>query len=97
MADVLLEVEGLEAGYGKKTVLQGVSLRVHEGEVVALLGHNGAGKSTTLKTILGLLPARAGQVRFAGRPWSNGDPARQRPPRHRAGAAGPRRASPISP
>ena len=71
----LLEVEGLEAGYGKKTVLQGVSLRVEEGEVVALLGHNGAGKSTTLKTILGLLPARAGQVRFAGHPWANGDPA----------------------
>ena len=56
-------------------MLQGVSLRVEEGEVVALLGHNGAGKSTTLKTILGLLPARAGQVRFAGQPWSNGDPA----------------------
>ncbi|HET8532571.1 MAG TPA: ABC transporter ATP-binding protein [Methylomirabilota bacterium] len=71
----LLEVEGLEAGYGKKTVLQGVSFRVDEGEVVALLGHNGAGKSTTLKTILGLLPARSGQVRFGGRVWANGDPA----------------------
>ena len=74
MAEVLLEVEGLESGYGKKTVLQGVGLRVHEGEVVALLGHNGAGKSTTLKTLLGLLPARAGAIRFAGAPWSNGDP-----------------------
>jgi len=71
----LLEVDGLEAGYGKKSVLQGVSLRVEEGEVVALLGHNGAGKSTTLKTILGLLRARAGQVRFCGQPWANGDPA----------------------
>ncbi|HJV58297.1 MAG TPA: ABC transporter ATP-binding protein [Methylomirabilota bacterium] len=71
----LLEVEGLEAGYGKKTVLQGVSFRVDEGEVVALLGHNGAGKSTTLKTILGLLPARSGQVRFGGQIWANGDPA----------------------
>jgi branched-chain amino acid transport system ATP-binding protein len=70
----LLEVQGLEAGYGKKTVLQGVSFHVGEGEIVAVLGHNGAGKSTTLKTILGLLPARAGQVRFAGRPWANGDP-----------------------
>jgi branched-chain amino acid transport system ATP-binding protein len=39
-----------------------------------MLGHNGAGKSTTLKTILGLLPARAGQVRFAGQPWANGNP-----------------------
>jgi branched-chain amino acid transport system ATP-binding protein len=74
MADVLLEVEGIESGYGKKTVLQGVALRVHEGEVVAMLGHNGAGKSTTLKTILGLLPARAGRVRFAGEAWANGDP-----------------------
>ena len=74
MAELLLEVEGLEAGYGKKTVLQGVALRVHEGEVVAMLGHNGAGKSTTLKTILGLLPARAGHVRFAGEAWANGDP-----------------------
>jgi len=73
MADVLLEVDGIESGYGKKTVLQGVSLRVHEGEVVTMLGHNGAGKSTTLKTILGLLPARAGQVRFAGQPWANGN------------------------
>lgn len=74
MAGVLLEVEGVEAGYGKKTVLRGVSLRVHEGEVVTMLGHNGAGKSTTLKTILGLLPARAGQVRFAGQAWANGSP-----------------------
>ncbi len=72
---MLLEVEGLESGYGKKTVLGGVSLRVAEGEIVALLGHNGAGKSTTLRTILGLIPARAGHVRFAGQPWANGDPA----------------------
>jgi branched-chain amino acid transport system ATP-binding protein len=74
MAEVLLEVEGITSGYGKKTVLQGVTLRVHEGEVVTMLGHNGAGKSTTLKTILGLLPARAGRVRFAGQPWANGNP-----------------------
>jgi len=75
MAAILLELEGIESGYGKKTVLQGVALRVHEAEVVTVLGHNGAGKSTTLKTILGLLPARSGQVRFAGKPWANGDPA----------------------
>jgi branched-chain amino acid transport system ATP-binding protein len=74
MADILLEVEGIESGYGNKTVLQGVNLRVHEGEIVTMLGHNGAGKSTTLKTILGLLPARAGQVRFAGQPWASGNP-----------------------
>lgn len=69
---VLLDVEGLEAGYGNKTVLHGVSFHVDEGEVVALLGHNGAGKSTTLKTLLGLLPARAGRVRFAGSAWTSG-------------------------
>ena len=74
MAEVLLEVEGITSGYGKKTGLQGVTLRVHEGEVVTMLGHNGAGKSTTLKTILGLLPARAGRVRFAGEAWANGNP-----------------------
>ncbi len=74
MAEVLLDATGLESGYGKKTVLHGVGLRVHEGEVVVVLGHNGAGKSTTLKTILGLLPARTGQVRFAGQPWANGNP-----------------------
>jgi len=75
VAETLLDVRDLEAGYGKKTVLQGVSFRVDEGEIVALLGHNGAGKSTTLKTLLGLLPARAGSVRFAGQEWANGDPA----------------------
>jgi branched-chain amino acid transport system ATP-binding protein len=74
VAEFLLEVDAIESGYGKKTVLQGVGLRVREGEVVAVLGHNGAGKSTTLKTILGLLPARAGEVRFAGKPWANGNP-----------------------
>jgi branched-chain amino acid transport system ATP-binding protein len=74
MAEVLLDATGLESGYGKKTVLHGVGLRVHEGEVVVVLGHNGAGKSTTLKTILGLLPARTGQVSFAGQPWANGNP-----------------------
>jgi len=75
MADVLLDVRALEAGYGKKTVLQGVSFCVEAGEVVALLGHNGAGKTTTLRTILGLLRARAGHVSFAGRTWANADPA----------------------
>jgi branched-chain amino acid transport system ATP-binding protein len=71
----LLEVEAIEAGYGKKTVLHGVSFHVGQGEIVAMLGHNGAGKSTTLRTVLGLLPARAGHVRFAGQAWASGDPA----------------------
>jgi branched-chain amino acid transport system ATP-binding protein len=75
VSEALLEVSGLQAGYGKKTVLQGVALRVQPGEIVALLGHNGAGKSTTLRTILGLMRASAGEVRFAGERWANGDPA----------------------
>jgi branched-chain amino acid transport system ATP-binding protein len=62
----MLEVRGLEAGYGRARVLFGVGLEAGAGEVVALLGRNGAGKSTTLKAIMGLLPLRAGEVRFAG-------------------------------
>jgi branched-chain amino acid transport system ATP-binding protein len=66
MSDALLEVEGLKAGYGPAEVLFGVSLRLRRGEVAALMGRNGAGKSTTLKAIMGLLPPRAGHVRFDG-------------------------------
>ncbi len=64
----LLEVEGLRAGYGKRPVLAGVSLTVDQGELVALLGHNGAGKSTMLKAICGLLRPTAGVVRLRGTP-----------------------------
>jgi branched-chain amino acid transport system ATP-binding protein len=66
MADTELEVEGLRAGYGPAEILFGISLKLARGEVAALMGRNGAGKSTTLKAIMGLLPPRAGQVRFAG-------------------------------
>src|SRR5262249_58989974 len=62
----LLEVQGLHAYYGLSHVLFGVSLRARRGEVVALLGRNGAGKSTTLRSIMGLLPPRAGRVLLAG-------------------------------
>ena len=53
----LLSVEGLQAGYGRKHVVFDVDLRVYEGEVVGILGHNGSGKSTTIKAILGINPA----------------------------------------
>ena len=66
MAEPVLEVEALHAGYGPAEVLFGVSLTLGRGEVAALMGRNGAGKSTTLKAIMGLLPARAGRVRFQG-------------------------------
>ena len=62
----LLEIEDLRAGYGDLQVLHGLSLTVRPGEVVALMGTNGAGKSTTLKTIIGLLRASTGTIRFGG-------------------------------
>ena len=64
---MILEVEGLTAGYGPAQVLFGVSLSLAPGEVLALLGRNGAGKSTTLKAIIGLVPPRGGRVGVAGR------------------------------
>ncbi len=62
----MLELEGVRAGYGGVDVLEGVHLRVSEGEVVALLGRNGAGKTTTLRAISGLIRVRAGAVRLGG-------------------------------
>ena len=62
----MLEVQGLEALYGAIRVLCGVSLRFEEGEIIALLGGNGAGKSTTIKTISGIVRAAAGEIRFLG-------------------------------
>src|SRR5690606_3385037 len=64
----LLEVEGLNAWYGAAHILHGVSLNVGRGEVVALMGRNGAGKSTTLKSIAGLVERREGKVLFMGAP-----------------------------
>jgi branched-chain amino acid transport system ATP-binding protein len=66
MHDPVLQVAGLRAGYGPAEVLFGVELHLARGEVAALMGRNGAGKSTTLKAIMGLLPPRGGSVRFAG-------------------------------
>ena len=64
---MLLQVSDLNTYYGAIHVLQGISLEVAEGELVALLGRNGMGKSTTLKTIMGLAKCRTGSVRFDGR------------------------------
>jgi branched-chain amino acid transport system ATP-binding protein len=61
-----LEIEGLEAGYGGAQVLFGVSLTVAAGEIATLLGRNGMGKTTTIRSLLGLLRPGAGRIRFAG-------------------------------
>jgi branched-chain amino acid transport system ATP-binding protein len=63
----LLEVEDIHTFYGNIEALKGVSLKVEEGECVTLIGSNGAGKSTTLRSISGLTPARSGSIKFRGR------------------------------
>ena len=64
--DILLQAKGLCAWYGAAQILYGVDLEVRRGEVVALMGRNGAGKSTTLKTLIGMLDKRRGDVSFLG-------------------------------
>ena len=68
MADAapLLEIDGIETCYGLSQVLFGLSLQVRSGEMVAMMGRNGMGKTTTIRSIMGLTPARAGTIRFAG-------------------------------
>jgi urea ABC transporter ATP-binding protein UrtE len=63
---MMLAIKGLSSGYGDSQVLHGVDLEVAAGEVVALMGRNGMGKTTLLRRCMGLLPARAGAIRFDG-------------------------------
>ena len=65
-ATALLEIEEIETCYGLSQVLFGLSLQVRSGEMVAMMGRNGMGKTTTIRSIMGLTPARAGAIRFAG-------------------------------
>jgi len=62
----LLEVQGLNAWHGESHILHGVDMRVGEGETVTILGRNGVGKTTTLRTIVGIVRARKGRIAFAG-------------------------------
>ena len=62
----LLAVHGLRSGYGGKPVLQGVDLEVQQGEIVAVIGRNGVGKSTLMKTLIGLLATTAGSIGLRG-------------------------------
>jgi len=71
----LLDVHDLRAGYGETEVLRGIDFTVGEGEIVAVLGSNGVGKSTLNRTLSGIVRARAGAIRFDG-----GDLVRERPP-----------------
>src|SRR5215468_11156031 len=66
MADTLLDVDGIETCYGLSQVLFGLSLSIKAGEMVSLMGRNGMGKTTTIRSIMGLTPARSGAIRFAG-------------------------------
>ena len=66
MAEPLLTIEGLSAGYGDVRVLWDINLAVAAGEITCIVGSNGAGKTTLLRTISGLVPATSGRIRFAG-------------------------------
>jgi len=70
----MLEVRDLHAAYGESMVLQGASLRVGAGQVATVLGRNGVGKTTLLKTLMGLLPAANGTVRFGERDLTRAKP-----------------------
>src|SRR4030081_1822219 len=72
----LLDIEAIDAGYGRSRVLFGATLHVREGESVALVGRNGMGKTTTIGTILGLCRATAGRGAFAGTDVTNAPPYR---------------------
>ncbi|MSO91676.1 MAG: ABC transporter ATP-binding protein [Acetobacteraceae bacterium] len=67
MTETVLQVEGIDVFYGASQILFGLSLDVEKGQTLALLGRNGAGKSTTFKSIIGLAPPRTGSVRIRGR------------------------------
>ncbi len=66
MSEVLLRVSGLETAYGQSQVLFGIDLEIRAGEVATLLGRNGMGKTTTLRSVMGLTPARGGTIEFRG-------------------------------
>jgi branched-chain amino acid transport system ATP-binding protein len=76
MSGIALEAEGLHTFYGKSHILHGVGLEVREGEIVTLLGRNGAGKSTTLRSLMGLTHARDGVVRVFGNATTTWPPFR---------------------
>jgi branched-chain amino acid transport system ATP-binding protein len=75
VSEAILELANVEAAYGPVQALRGVSLKVERGKIVTVLGANGAGKSTILKTISGIIEPRKGQIRFEGEEIQGRDPA----------------------
>ena len=77
MARELLKISGLEAGYGQKQILYGIDLTVQQAQMVAVIGHNGAGKSTFLKALFGLIPVWKGEVFYEGVEVGDWPPAKK--------------------
>jgi branched-chain amino acid transport system ATP-binding protein len=74
---MMLNVQGLRTGYGRIPILNGVSFAVNQGEFIGILGHNGMGKTTLLKALMGFLPATGGHVRFDGGDLTTAEPYRR--------------------
>jgi branched-chain amino acid transport system ATP-binding protein len=74
---MMLNVQGLRTGYGRIPILNGVSFAVNEGEFIGILGHNGMGKTTLLKALMGFLPATGGLVRLDGHDVTTAEPYRR--------------------
>ena len=74
---MMLELEQVTAGFGAVTVLHGIDLQVHEGTIAGVFGLNGAGKSVTMKTIAGVVPARSGRILFEGEDITRLSPERR--------------------
>jgi urea ABC transporter ATP-binding protein UrtE len=77
MTDTLLQIENVHSGYGAGDILQGVSLAVGKGEIVAVVGRNGVGKTTLMRTLMGLLPLHSGTIRYRGETISALSPQRR--------------------
>jgi branched-chain amino acid transport system ATP-binding protein len=72
--DSILNLDGVVAGYGRMTILNGTTARIRRGKITTVIGPNGAGKSTVFKTVFGLLKAREGRIMFDGKDVTNAAP-----------------------
>ena len=79
MAEPLIQATGIDTFYGASHILRGVDFRVERGEAVGLMGRNGMGKTTLIKSLLGLTPVRAGEIRIAGQSMRGAAPSRSAP------------------